>query len=95
MRRILARLFLALTVASLIGGPLAPSAEAHARCDGADHTHRHITWRGIHTDHWDFLRVHSIPENAYQNVYRIREHGRIVFSPRCGEPLRWSRYGPF
>jgi hypothetical protein len=70
--------------AALVGGPLAPTAEAHARCDGADHTHRHITWRGIHTDHWDFLRVRSLSPTAYVNVYRVREHGTIVSSGRCG-----------
>lgn len=72
----------ALTAVALLV-PLSHVAEAHAPCNHQDHTHLHLTWFGVHIDHWYYIHTESIDAHHYRDVYLISEHGTQVRSGIC------------
>jgi hypothetical protein len=65
-------------------------AQAHAACNGADHTHRvwDIRHARTYVESWDFISTRGAPAAAlapghYQNRYRNNRTGRYYWSPVC------------
>jgi hypothetical protein len=64
------------------GGPPPAVAEAHATCDGADHTHwKLLPWP--HKEYWVFVKTRSVDASRYQNYFWNQTEGYGEWSGVC------------
>lgn len=83
MTRLVAALLAAVTCLVIV---LTTPAEAHARCDHADHTHLVIRNWALHTEHWRYLRDdvrwdYRLHRSIVWSIWSV--DGRTVSQSRC------------
>jgi hypothetical protein len=64
------------------GGSPPAVAEAHASCDGADHSHWKL-WPWPHREYWMYVKSRSVDRRHYQNYFWNETEGYGEWSPDC------------